>query len=376
MKKALVIYIVALSTRLIWVFNTPKDSLHSHELDSFFYIAAKNLIEEGMIYGPSSVLPMNSYASRPPVFVYYYALLHLIFGYENYFYKRIFHAFVISLIAIVVYLIAKKIFDKKTGFIAGLITAVYPHQVFYGGLLQSDGFYTLMVWCFFLFYVYNYKFISGLFMAISLLTRSVFISFVPFALVDALINRKSIIFFLSFFIPVSLWIYRNYKIYKTPVFSIDGGKVFFDMHQPETKPPCSILKIPDEVLNLNDEIKIDRELYKRGLQFIIENPIRFIKEGFIKIYYFFRLKPFEHAHDYTKIKGYISLISSSFLFLTALLGFIISIKYIKKYYIMLIFLISTLAVHFMFHVLMRHRLPVEPFFIILSAYFIRSILPR
>lgn len=373
MKKLAWIYIIAVFLRLIWVFQTPKNTLHSHEVDSFFFIAAKNLIEKHTIYGPSSTLPLNSYASRPPVFVYYYALMHLIFGYENYFYKRIFHAFVMSLLAVFIFLIAKKIFDEKTGLIAGILTAVYPHQVFYGGLLQSDGFYTLLIWIFFYFYINSYNFLSGLFMSLSLLTRTAFILFVPFAFIDAFIKRKSVIFFIAFFIPLVLWIYRNYKIYKTPLLSLDGGAVFFNMHQPETKLPSTILEIPPQILELKDEVKIERELYKMGFKYILENPERFFSDGVIKIYYLFKLKPFEHAADYSKLKANISLFSSLFLFITAILGFLLSLSYIKKYYIFIVFLVSTLAVHFIFHALMRHRLPLEPFFIMLSANFLRKL---
>jgi Tfp pilus assembly protein PilF/4-amino-4-deoxy-L-arabinose transferase-like glycosyltransferase len=71
-----------------------------------------------------------------PLYPYFLAL-NLKLGISNYavlFLQAIFG----SLVAIMVYFIAKSIFDKRAAFISGLLTAVYAPFIFYDGLLLSE----------------------------------------------------------------------------------------------------------------------------------------------------------------------------------------------------------------------------------------------
>lgn len=188
-----------------------------------YMLMAKNLVEHGVLSfgGVPPYAPTNF---RTPGYPLFLALIYLIF---HSFVPAIFFGAIISaFIAPFVYLIAKEVFEEKTAFVAGILTAIEPMGLFLGVSILTEGVFTsvlfLFVYCFIRYLksgkkIYLYG--AGALLALATLIRPIMFYFWPLAIPfilyrEANLNwrlrlKKAFIFIAIFFIILSPWLIRN-----------------------------------------------------------------------------------------------------------------------------------------------------------------------
>ena len=138
-KSVLVIFFIALTVRAIYFIGMQNSNIIqaiNSTLDSRFYDTwAQKIINEGWI--GREVFFMN------PGYPYFMAILYSLFGTAVN--TVLLVQFLIgSLSCVLVYLIAKKVFNPSVAFISGIIASFYGISIFYEGLLVTASIITFI----------------------------------------------------------------------------------------------------------------------------------------------------------------------------------------------------------------------------------------
>ena len=218
--------------------------------------------------------------------------------------------------------IGEKTFGKTIGLIAAAVVSIYIYFVYYGAALMTEPFYiTSILFC--LFFAMqladntdkklDVKFSLALGMSIGLtvIFRQVFLLFVPFLflwiwIARFTLNRKlpllptalSFILIISFILPITFYNYARF--HRFVLLNTNSGYAFFWGNNPiyGTKfipilsTPEYQAMIPEEVRHL-DEAALDSELLGRGIQFVVQDPTRYVLLSLSRIppYFMFWYSP-------------------------------------------------------------------------------------
>ncbi len=188
-----------------------------------YMLLAQNLVEHGIMSFDGSA-PYHATNFRTPIYPLFLALIYFIF---HSFVPAIFFGALISAFAApLVYLIAKQVFEEKTAFIAGILTAIEPMGLFLGVSILTEGIFTqilLLSVYFFVKYLKGdkvaYLYSSGALLSLATLTRPIMFYFWPLAIPFIIYKSKNlewhmalkntIVFIAIFFAVLSPWLIRN-----------------------------------------------------------------------------------------------------------------------------------------------------------------------
>jgi 4-amino-4-deoxy-L-arabinose transferase-like glycosyltransferase len=333
------------------------------------------------------------FAWRSPGFPLFLAIIYTIFG-HNFLAAKIGLAILSSITVVLLYSLGKILVDEKTGFWASLIYSFYPASIFWTGYLAPVTLEILLMVGFILFFykgenrkIYKSFIISGLFLGFGIITRSLFIIFIPILFFYFLIKeRKNFLKnFLLVVIPTFLivipWGIRNYKIFnKIVISSTEGGIVCYIANNSNSlKEATGYWNPPQEFFERfkgMSELEINKALYKESLNFIISNPKIYLKLVFDRFIRFWRLFPHTFSGPGSSYKTYHQIISLLFSAPLIILGFLGLLKHIKKWRkFLLVYLVIigwSLPIILFFKTVIRYREPLTPFFIIFSVMFFRK----
>jgi len=175
---------------------------------------------------------------RAPLLSYSLSLIYLI---NLNFLIKFFVPLIGALSVIIIYLLGKKLFNKRVGIYSALFLALFPLHVYYSGKILTGVFFTFFVLLTFLSFWKGYeednkkhKILFGIFLALSLLARYTALWIMPIFLIYFLVRDKSFKFLkdkylwysiLAFFITlIPLFIYGMFE-YNSPIGAlIHGGK--------------------------------------------------------------------------------------------------------------------------------------------------------
>lgn len=206
------------------------------------------------------------------------------------------------------YRIGQRVFSTKVGLWAAFITAIYAYFIYYAAALMTEPFYiTAILGGFFLAleFLWNQKgkrheVLFGLqwggVLGIAILLRQLYLLFVPFLFlwVGWLFYRKkqripapsiaaagAVIFLMI--LPFTIYNYLRFE--RFVLLNTNSGYAFFwgnhpiygNRFVPILTPEMGSYQdlIPPEVRQL-DEAALDQELLRRGFQFVLEDPGRYI----------------------------------------------------------------------------------------------------
>jgi 4-amino-4-deoxy-L-arabinose transferase-like glycosyltransferase len=297
------------------------------------------------------------------------------------------------------YRIGEKIFSRNAGLVAAAITAVYVYFFYYGAALMTEPFYIAAI----LFSLYFGIRLSeaadrkqdvglglalGISLGITVLLRQVFLLFVPFLFLWMWIARfrrrgglplvstiLSIVIVALFILPVTYFNYSRFG--RFVLLNTNSGYAFFWGNHPiyGTKfipiLPTETYRelIPAEVRHL-DEAALDQELLKRGIQFVLDDPRRYVSLSLSRIPPYFM---FWYSPESSTLSN-ISRIGSFGLFLPFMLyGLFISVQQNRKDLLispvglMILFAAIYSGVHILTWTLIRYRLPVDAVLIPLAG---------
>ncbi|RMF92634.1 MAG: phospholipid carrier-dependent glycosyltransferase [Candidatus Schekmanbacteria bacterium] len=405
-------FLIAIIYNSVFCRNAEVLTRWSQHIDGLFYQAiAETLVEHG-IFGYNEFRPTSF---RPPLYPIFLSGTYCIFGY-NFFIVRIFQAIFHGLTCVFIFLIGENIFDRKTGILCALLVAFNPFLIFFSGEIGTESLFTLLVSATVYAIVKIDKeekktlplVLCGIIFSAAMLTRTIFLSFLPFLLgwfyftsEKKTAKRKVIIFFLSFFTALLPWIIRNYNVHGHLLISgtnmghninigalMEGvdyaqalrkfkkisGYDYKDLENPKNK------KLPAS------EYELQQEAINRTIEIILSDPLKWIKVRFLNAVNLWSnnwqgnyAKRFEEGK-----KPYIKLLSHYYyLFILSFgaAGIILALNSKRENrdftYLILLLFFATTAGYCVFQTGKRYRVPtIDPYLSLYASYLITFLVSK
>lgn len=286
--------------RLLWIFLFPTVP----ETDFMWYHVKGVELSQGKgflngIYPYYVGQPGHPTAFRPIGYPGTLAVLYFLFG-SNYIVGKLFNVMLSTLIMILTYKLADRFFGKRVASITLLIFALSPLAITYNSIHCSEILFSaLLMLSIYLFFNKNNPFIIGIIIGYLTLVRPIGMFF-PIIFVFYMFIRKDIrikqkltyvaAFGLSVALVITPWLVRNYLAFGEPVFSTNGGYVFYvnnndhatgSWSDPFKYPDSPFLKYKTDTGF--DEMAMHKLGKKLAVEWIKENPRFFLSLAFKRI---------------------------------------------------------------------------------------------
>jgi len=258
-------------------------------------------------------LYLNSYSV--PTQALLIAGVYEVFG-QSYLALRIVCAVLGALSCLVGYLITRRLFGESIARPAGLLLALYPYLVYVSALFEYPQVLFILIAALFFLFLLRFQssqrtvdlVIAGVLLGIAILTVPTVLLFVPVAAVCVWLTSKggrwvrAILFVAALAIPVGSWALRNYAAYDHLILVNEAGGINFWMANNDTYyesgkagvvVECSVgenkskfctewLEVDMRMLNSNlteaqVRLEWERVAWQKGLQFVKDSPLRFLK---------------------------------------------------------------------------------------------------
>jgi 4-amino-4-deoxy-L-arabinose transferase-like glycosyltransferase len=304
------------------------------------------------------------------------------------FFQILMDIFLSVLIVWLIYLVSFAIFDNRpAAILSSFVAAAYPHFIFYSISGLSEIFFTFLLLLSFLFFYRKRFFLAIIVSILAVLVRPTFDLINPILVILFIgivhelgwkkISQYTLIYFISYVVIMSPWWMHQYQKYGDFVrLNLGDGIVLYSGNNPLNTSGGGVGRengLSDMDLSRFSHIKnpIERNqlMKKEALDYIMNNPGRFIELAGTKFIRFWRLWPYtEHYQQWYIILA--SLLSYGTM-LTLSIGYIIrnSRRYFRKITPILSLSIYLTLVHMATIGSLRYRLPLEPFLIIFAGYF-------
>jgi 4-amino-4-deoxy-L-arabinose transferase-like glycosyltransferase len=409
-----VLVAIAIALRLVSSFfhgNTVSELPGIHDQISYDALARRVLDGDGFTFAQNH-WPLTRAGEPTAHWSYLYTLyltgIYALFGPHPLVARVLQAALVGGLQTYLAYRIGKKTFSGSVGLIAAGITALYVYYVYYSGALMTEPFYiTAILWSLFVTLKITESTsiqqemklgaVLGIALSITVLLRQVFLLIIPFLFLwmwfarfrrglsmPAVSTFLSLSLVLLCILPISL--YNQSRFGRFVLLNTNSGYAFFWGNHPIYGTHfIPILPremgsyqdlIPQEVRNL-DEAALDQELLKRGLQFVMDDPKRYILLSISRIPAYFMFWP---SSDSSLISNVSRVASFGIMLPFMLYGFILTGKktLLKagNFFInllaspeglLIIFAFVYTAIHLLTWALIRYRLPVDAVLIPFAA---------
>ena len=340
---------------------------------------------------------------RAPFYAYFLAIVYKIFGHD-YIIPRLIQHLIGSFSCILVYFLAKRLFNRKVATVAGLIAATYGMFFYFENELLLDSFlvlFDLLLILFLLKTMDNPKFLRwlacGIILGVSAITRPNILFFIPFVWLWIFLSfvkerklKEVLIFCVTFLLGSALVIFpvtlRNYVVGKDFVLIASQGGINFYIGNNKNSDGMSAIFYKED-WQYHDfqemaEKKLKRSLkpseisnfyYKKGIDFMLNQPQKAFKLQVKKLYLFWNKFEISNNQDIYFFRRYSSLIRIlplGFWLIgpLGLVGMVLSSRKWKNTLLPMLFVFSYMLTVIMFFVTARFRLPVIPFLIIFSSF--------
>ena len=414
-KILIVILFVSVSLRVLAAFyfgNTVEELPGTFDQISYHNLAIRVLNGYGFSF--DQVWWPITPAGEPTAHWSFLYTLYLVFVYSvfgpNPLIARLLQAVIVGLLhPILVYQLGRKVFGVNVGIGAALITAIYVYFVYYSATLMTEPFYITAILGGLLlsmkFVSTNRKeshiytgFLLGTVLGITVLFRQLYLLFIPFLLIwmGLVMYRKRrrvpiigfgliIVVIAIFILPFSFYNYMRFG--KFVLLNTNSGYAFFWGNHPIygthfipiLTPEMGSYQdlIPLEVRYL-DEAALDQELLKRGIQFILDDPGRYVLLSISRIPAYFIFWPSKESG----IVSNVSRVASFGFFLPfMLIGLFRSFYkkllktriFIQNFFetnegILIIFILFYTIIHLLTWALVRYRLPVDAVLVVYASF--------
>ncbi len=296
------------------------------------------------------------------------------------------------------YVLGRELFNEVTGLVAAGITAVYLYFIYYAAALMTEPFYITAILLSLLLAVRLARSAGeetgrgrilalqlGLALGAAILLRQLFLLMVPLIylwiwwparkrqVVNLLLTTAVIGLMI---LPATLYNARRFDSFV--LLNTNAGFAFFWGNNPiygyEFQPILNQDEtsygelIPVELRSL-DEAALDRELLKRGLQFVVEDPGRYLILSLSRIPPYFMFWP---SAESSLISNLARLGSFTITLPFMVLGLFQALKrrpsLSSPLVLMLLLALGYTGVHVLIWTLIRYRLPVDGVMVIFAAY--------
>jgi len=320
---------------------------------------------------------------------------------------RLLQALIVGVLhPVLIFSIGKLSFNSFVGLLAAAITAVYIYFVYYSATLMTEPFYITGILVILLISIWItrnsdrimqnrrqsilFAILFGISTSLTILLRQAFILFLPFLYLWLLFVLKkkyfastirfsaiSLLVILLFILPFTIYNYERFGQFV--LLNTNAGFAFYWANHPIygthfegiLTQSTYLDLLPKELYGLN-EAALDSELLKRGMQFVFQEPVRYILLSLSRIPVYFMFWPSPHS----SILSNISRVGSFGLFLPfMLLGIITTLarkgeKKVNIYspvFLIFLFIVIYSLIHIFTWTLIRYRLPVDAVLILFAA---------
>lgn len=301
-----------------------------------------------------------------------------------------------SATCVVVYLIAAKLFDRRTAKIAAFLSVIYPMFVTFTVRLYPETFFTFWLALSILSLIFlkeapslKNQIIVGVLIGLTLLNSNVAVPMLPLFIIYLFLTtetwraglKKSLLVMITALIIVSPWLIRNYLVFgEFPLFKTAAGTNFWlgnnpkatgTFYLPSGEQMESIL--PDtwqKGFTLSENAQ-DKMLYNDALTFVRRHPAVYAKLFLKRAYYFIWFPPDNLLSPGDLIYKNKFKLAYAFILAVGLIGMLFSLKRArsKEAFLLLAVMLSLVLLYSVFIVgWLRYRLPIEPYLIIFASY--------
>jgi 4-amino-4-deoxy-L-arabinose transferase-like glycosyltransferase len=340
----------------------------------------------------------------------YLVLIYALFG-PNPLVARLVQAVLVGLLhPYLAYLIGRRLFGNAVGLATAILTSVYTYFVYYSATLMTESFYiTAILGGIYLAlriaepgistrFPLKMAFLLGLTLGLAVLLRQLFLLFVPFLFLWLLWaggRRKIGVVLLAglvigaLILPITL--YNASRFDRFVLLNTNAGYALFWGNHPiygthfESILPREMGSyqelIPEELRHL-DEAALDQALLRLGIQFIVEDPVRFGLLSLSRIPAYFMFWP---TSDSGLVSNFSRVSSFGLMLPFMLYGLWISLKRIGSalfqsppapILLLLLFISIYTLIHLLSWALIRYRLPVDAVLLIFAGLGIIEVAVR
>lgn len=396
------IALLAFSLRFVFLNLYTPTNLQSNKLEQHG-LYAKN-IYEGNGYTIHPDLPPT--ATRTPLYIFFVVGIWEVFGFSLDT-PLIFQCILDSLSCIAIYIIGKMVFCAPAGILAAFLWAIYYPEYFYCLNMYAEQLLTLLLLLHVLFFIkalknesLKYFILSGILLGLATMTRPVtqlYVVGIPLVLFlfygkgqVGKIFHHSFMIIIAFGIIVMPWVVRNYLLFNKVIVgttvhapvSVYIANELLDMDESSERVKKIYLEAMDnKYLDMPihkdlSEIELDQIFKDEVVKFVINEPVKFIKNSFGR----FSLLMFNY-HAWSKHRKTV-LVWKDWLFILANTVFLLStlLAYIKfkgdwhKYsYPIIVLVVYNILIHSLVRGAPRYNLQIIPYFIIFFSYSILQL---
>ena len=280
-----------------------------------------------------------------------------------------------ALICFLVYLIGRRVVNEDTGLVGGGLAAVYGYFIYYNVALMTETFFIVLVLL--ILYVSievkeNPTLLRwaglGVSLGLAVLLRQTILLFVPFLLFWLFLElRTRGIRWWHFALPVVVvlvmitpWTLRNYLVYREfLLLNSNAGYALFASNNPnlgtDWRNDLVVVPVPEE-LNGQNEAQLDRALTKRGIEFILADPERYLWLTLDKTLEFFWFWP---SSDSSRISNLNRVLSFGLYLPFMLVGLGLSFSRWRSFVVLYLFIFIHTTIHLLSWPAPRYRLSVD-----------------
>jgi len=335
-----------------------------------------------------------------------------------------------------------RVFGRRVGLIAAAIMALYLYYISYAAALMTESFYVSAILLSLLSAIalldrldmtagedapggmrrkrlLGYGFLLGLFMGTAILLRQVvavyFVALLVFIVLTGMARRQLALTILPVLVAgavvlimASPVLVRNYRVFDRPTsLNTNAGFAFFWANHPiygaqfeavlDSSHGLSYQELIPEEFRQLDEAALDRALLQRGLEFVVQEPARYVRLSLSRIAVYFLFWP---TADSSTLSNVARVASFGLVLPLALLGLALAVWRTaagrgngrrpgtgpgeqshpgiapRNMIILIGFVVLYSAIHILSWANVRYRLPVDAVLILFAAYGIDQILAR
>jgi 4-amino-4-deoxy-L-arabinose transferase-like glycosyltransferase len=391
----IVIILVALILRIgtaIWLGDSAEPISGAFDQYSYDALAQRVLAGKGFSF-PTHwypfTLPDEPTAHWSYVYTLYLAAVYAIAGHHP-LVARVIQVGIASLHIGLIFRIGRRLFGEAVGLVAAALTALYAYFIFFNAALMTQTFYILAVLAVIdraLDVIANPTrrgWIGlGIAIGVGAVIRQTLLIFSPVLLAWILWNIRRRIEWRAVFIAIAIiaafilpWtIYNYFTFHDFLLLNSNGGYWFYSSNHPGQATnfnPNFAAPLPDDLRGLS-EPAIDRELYRRGINFILAEPSRFAQLTLSRFEDYFWLSPSDGS---TLLSNLGRVLSFTFYLPFMLIGLLLSIRDWRACVPLYLYIAFDTTLSLTTWAAPRYRLPSDALLIVFAGLAVAGLLAR
>ncbi len=371
------LFVAALLVRLL--FNGLVIGMEVPTQDTFSDWKEYDMVGLSVASGTGFTIFGQPYLIHPPGYPLFLGILYLLFG-HSYAAVKVAQSLLGALTCVVILLIGERLFTKRVGMVAAAIAAVYPHLVYYTGILMSETLFLflsmLFLWALAMLredFSLRRSAYAGAVLGVASLTRPM-LMFIPALLlfwiwIECRSSKRALVLTATLWLWMAVvilpWTVRNYVVTGSFVPIVATHWVtLYGANNPV------ILENPDAVGGWVDPEPMSPEQYRAAYvafmsEMLFHRPLDFVKLELHKLKRFWSLFPRTQT---PRRDALINLLSYGWLLPLFLVGMALAARVPPTPWILYLWVAYFCLLTLVMHGTTRYRLPVDPVIILFAAF--------